>query len=96
MRSTTDHDAGYALSWTTNANESNLYHRTEEDTVDRATWPDRPIAGPDGAPVRVQHSGRRHRSQAPLQEGMYLPDFENPMDANRDNVYEVNITVEDS
>ena len=23
----------------------NLYHRTEEDIVDRATWPD-PIAGP--------------------------------------------------
>ena len=24
---------------------------------------------------------------------MYQPDFENPMDANRDNVYEVTVTV---
>ena len=77
------------------AGNPNLYHRTEEDTVDRATWPDRPIAGPDGRlfeySIPADGIGRRLHFK-----NMYLPDFENPMDANRDNLYEVTITVEDT
>ncbi len=70
----------------------NLYKRSEEDLVDRAIWPE-PIAGPDGAlfeySIPADGIGRRlHFKEA--------PDFENPLDANRDNVYEVTITVEDS
>ena len=70
----------------------NLYKRSEEDLVDRAIWPE-PIAGPDGAlfeySIPADGIGRRlHFKEA--------PDFENPMDANRDNVYEVTVTVEDS
>ena len=71
----------------------NLYKRTEEDLVDRAIWPE-PIAGPDGAlfeySIPADGIGRRlHFKNA------NLPDFENPMDANRDNVYELTITVRD-
>ena len=70
----------------------NLYKRSEEDLVDRAIWPE-PIAGPDGAlfeySIPADGIGRRlHFKEA--------PDFENPLDANRDNVYEVTITVQDS
>ena len=70
----------------------NLYKRSEEDLVDRAIWPE-PIAGPDGAlfeySIPADGIGRRlHFKEA--------PDFESPMDANRDNVYEVSVTVEDS
>ena len=71
----------------------NLYKRTEEDLVDRAIWPE-PIAGPDGGlfeySIPADGIGRRlHFKNA------NRPDFENPMDANRDNVYEVTITVRD-
>ena len=70
----------------------NLYKRSEEDLVDRAIWPE-PIAGPDGAlfeySIPADGIGRRlHFKEA--------PDFENPMDANTDNVYEVTVTVRDS
>ena len=71
----------------------NLYKRTEEDLVDRAIWPE-PIAGPDGAlfeySIPADGIGRRLHFKIANR-----PDFENPMDANRDNVYELTITVRD-
>ena len=71
----------------------NLYKRTEEDLVDRAIWPE-PIAGPDGAlfeySIPADGIGRRLHFKIANR-----PDFENPMDANRDNVYEVTVTVRD-
>ena len=71
----------------------NLYKRTEEDLVDRAIWPE-PIVGPDGRffeySIPADGIGRRLHFK-----NEYLPDFEDPMDENRDNVYEVTITVRD-
>ena len=67
---------------------------TEEDFVDFTTWPE-PIGGPDGAlfeysvPREAQGIARRLHFKS-------APDFENPMDANRDNVYEVSINVVDT
>ena len=70
----------------------NLYHRYEDDNVDSATWS---ISGPDRR--LFEHStpgdgiGRRlHFKKA------NLPDYENPQDANRDNVYEVTIVATDN
>ena len=80
----------------TNGSTGNLYQRTEQDLVDSTSWPE-PIGGADGAlfeysvPADAQGIGRRlHFKQA------HLPDFETPMDANRDNVYEVTINVVDT
>ena len=74
------------------ASSPNLYHRTEEDIVDRATWP-APIAGPDGHLFEYSTPdngiGRRLHFMSP-------PNYEDPQDANRDNVYEVTIRVVDS
>ena len=79
-----------------NGNMENLYKRTEQDLVDSTEWPE-PIGGPDGhlfeysTPHDAEGIGRRlHFKTA------NLPDFENPMDANRDNVYEVTIVVVDT
>ena len=73
------------------ATTDNLYHREEEDVVDRAIWPE-PIAGPDGGlfeySVPEDGIGRRLHFKS-------KPDFENPMDADGDNVYVVRITVRD-
>ena len=70
----------------------NLYHRSEEDAVDRAIWPE-PIAGPDGAlfeySVPNDGIGRRLHFITP-------PNYEDPMDADGDNVYEVTIKVTDT
>jgi hypothetical protein len=79
---------------TLNGNMYNLYKRTEEDLVDSTSWPE-PIGGPDGAlfeysvPADAEGIGRRLHFKS-------APDFENPMDANRDNVYEVTINVVDT
>ena len=74
-----------------NANDENLYHRDEEDIVDRAIWPE-PIAGDDGHlfeySVPDDGIGRRLHFKSP-------PNYEDPMDADRDNVYEVTIVVRD-
>ena len=72
----------------------NLYHRSDEDRVDRGIWPE-PLAGPDGRlfeySIPDDGIGRRlHFKKA------NLPDYENPMDANRDNVYEVTVVVRDN
>ena len=70
----------------------NLYHRDEDDNVDSATWS---ISGADWR--LFEHStpgdgiGRRlHFKKA------NLPDYEDPQDANRDNVYEVTIVATDN
>ena len=74
--------------------DDNLFHREEEDLVDFTTWPE-PIGGPDGAlfeysvPAQAQGISRRIHFKA-------APDFENPQDANRDNVYEVSLNVVDT
>ncbi len=72
----------------------NLYHRDDEDRVDRGVWPE-PIAGPDGALFEYSTPddgiGRRLHFKK-----TNLPDYENPRDANRDNVYEVTVTVRDN
>ena len=90
---------GYELTDTPQARtiistDSNLYHRDEEDRVDRGEWPE-PIAGPDGSLFEYSTPeggiGRRL-----LFKKTNLPDYENPGDANRDNVYEVTVTVRDN
>ncbi len=77
---------------TASTTTDNLYHRSEQDVVDRAIWPE-PIAGPDGALFEYSTPedgiGRRLHFKS-------APDFENPLDADGDNVYEVTITVNDA
>ena len=72
----------------------NLYHRSEEDTIDRAIWPD-PIGGPDGHLFEYSTPedgiGRRIHFKIENQ-----PDYESPQDANTDNVYELTVRVVDS
>ena len=72
----------------------NLYHRADEDRVDRGIWPE-PLAGPDGSlfEYKVPDDGIGRRL---LFKKINLPDYENPMDANRDNVYEVTIVLRDN
>ena len=72
----------------------NLYHRRDEDRVDRGVWPE-PIAGPDGFlfEYKIPDDGIGRRL---LFKKANLPDYENPMDANRDNVYEVTIVLQDT
>ena len=67
--------------------DPNLYRRLDHDRVDSGRWS---IGGLDGShfeystPVGEQDIGRRlHFKKA------NLPDYEDPMDDNRDNVYEV-------
>ena len=72
----------------------NLYHRSDEDRVDRGIWPE-PLAGPDGHlfeySIPDDGIGRRlHFKKA------NPPDYETPMDANQDNVYEVTVVVQDN
>ena len=76
------------------ATNPNLYHRDDEDRVDRGIWPE-PIAGSDGHlfeySIPTDGIGRRlHFKKA------NLPDYENPMDDNKDNVYEVTVIVRDN
>ena len=78
---------------TENGSDENLYHRTEEDRVDLPRWPDQPIPGADGTlfeySVPDNGIGRRlHFKEA--------PNYEDPKDADGDNVYEVMVTVFDS
>ena len=72
----------------------NLYHRSDEDRVDRGIWPE-PLAGPDGRLFEyvVPEDGIGRRL---LFKKANLPDYENPQDANRDNVYEVTIVLRDN
>ena len=72
----------------------NLYHRSDEDRVDRGIWPE-PLGGSDGRlfEYKVPDDGIGRRL---LFKEANLPDYENPQDANRDNVYEVTIVLQDS
>ena len=74
--------------------DPNLYRRLDHDRVDSGRWS---IGGLDGShfeystPVGEQDIGRRlHFKKA------NLPDYEDPMDDNRDNVYEVTVIVQDN
>lgn len=75
-----------------NSTSTNVYRRMEEDAVDRATWPE-PIAGPDGAlfeySVHTDGISRRLHFITP-------PNYEEPMDADGDNVYEIVIRAVDT
>ena len=68
-----------------NSTDTNVYRRSEEDVVDRATWPE-PIAGPDGHlfEYSVHSDGISRRLHF-----IDAPNYEEPMDADGDNVYEV-------
>ena len=70
----------------------NLFKRVENDAVDRAIWPE-PIGGADGAlfEYSIPEDGIGRRLHF-----ISVPDFEDPKDADGDNVYEVTIMVEDS
>ena len=74
--------------------DPNLYHRSDQDRVDRGIWPE-PIAGSDGHLFEYSTPddgiGRRLHFKK-----TNLPDYENPMDHNRDNVYEVTVIVRDN
>ena len=74
--------------------DPNLYRRLDHDRVDSGRWS---IGGDDGhlfeysTPVGEEDIGRRlHFKKTDL------PDYENPMDDNRDNVYEVTVIVQDN
>ncbi len=90
---------GYELTGTPQARTikstgPNLYHRDDEDRVDRGEWAE-PIAGPDGSlfEYSTPEDGIGRRLHFKKKK---LPDYENPGDANRDNVYEVTVTVRDN
>ena len=76
------------------ATAPNLYRRLDYDRVDSGKWS---IGGLDGShfeystPVGEQDIGRRLHFKK-----TNLPDYENPMDDNRDNVYEVTVIVRDN
>ena len=74
------------------AGNPNLYQRSDVDANDVATWPE-PISGPDGRLFEYSTPGnsigRRLHFKNP-------PDFESPLDANKDNVYEVAVRVVDT
>ena len=87
-------DGATATMQTLIATNPNLYRRLDDDRVDSGRWS---ISGSDGShfeystPVGEQDIGRRlHFKKA------NLPDYENPMDDNRDNVYEVTVIVQDN
>ena len=63
------------------------------DANDVTSWPE-PIAGPDGH--LFEYSTPTDNSIARRLHFKSPPDFENPMDANRDNVYEVTVRVVDT
>ena len=60
----------------------NLYHRTEEDILDRAFWPE-PLAGPDGHLFEYSTPGNGIGRRIHFIDA---PNYEDPQDANRDNV----------
>ena len=90
LGSTEDSDGN--ITENSETNTTNVYRRNEEDAVDRATWPE-PIAGPDGDlfeySVHTDGISRRLHFITP-------PNYEDPMDADGDNVYEVVIRAVDT
>ena len=83
LGNTADDDGSVTL----NATTANLYRAVEEDRDNVVTW-STPIAGPDGALFEYStgDGGRRLHFISP-------PDFEDPGDADGDNVYEVTLVV---
>ena len=71
----------------------NLYQRMDVDANDVTSWPE-PIAGPDGH--LFEYSTPTDNSIARRLHFKSPPDFENPMDTNEDNVYEVTVRVVDT
>ena len=74
-----------------NANDQNYYKKSDEDPVDSHEWPNNPIPGPDG----------QWFEYSTAEDGVRLhfidrPDYEDPNDANGDNVYEVCVTAVDN
>ena len=69
----------------------NVYRVTDDDAVEAHTWPT-PIAGPDGAlfeySIAGSAYGRRLHFRSP-------PDYENPKDADGDNVYQLTVRAVD-
>ena len=86
--------AGDATEQTLIATAPNLYRRLDYDRVDSGRWS---IGGLDGShfeystPIGEQDIGRRLHFKK-----TNLPDYEMPMDDNRDNVYEVTLIVQDN
>ena len=76
-----------------NANKQNYYKKYDEDPVDSHDWPDNLIPGPDGQWFEYSTPddgiSRRLHFITP-------PDYENPKDQYRDNVYEVCVTAIDN
>ena len=73
------------------ANDQNYYKKSDEDPVDSHEWPNNPIPGPDG----------QWFEYSTAEDGVRLhfidpPDYEDPNDANGDNVYEVCVTAVDN
>ena len=72
------------------ANTENYYRKSDEDPVDSHTWT---LVGPDGAlfeySTPTDGISRRLHFKAP-------PDYEDPKDQNRDNVYEVWVRATDN
>ena len=75
-------------------NANNLYRRVDHDRVDSGRWS---IGGVDGShfeystPVGEEDIGRRLHFKKTDR-----PNYEMPMDDNRDNVYEVTVIVQDN
>ena len=78
---------------TENANKQNYYKKEDEDPVDSHDWPDNLIPGDDGQWFEYSTPddgiSRRLHFITP-------PDYEDPKDQNRDNVYEVCVTAIDN
>ena len=88
LGSTEDEDGNI----TENSTITNVYRRSEEDAVDRAIWPE-PIAGDDGHlfEYSVHTDGISRRLHF-----IDAPNYEDPMDVDGDNVYEVTIKATDT
>ena len=78
---------------TENANKQNYYKKEDEDPVDSHDWPDNLIPGPDGQwfEYSTPDDGISRRLHF-----IMPPDYEDPKDQNRDNVYEVCVTAIDN
>ena len=78
---------------TENANKQNYYKKEDEDPVDSHDWPDNLIPGPDGQwfEYSTPDDGISRRLHF-----IMPPDYEDPKDENRDNVYEVCVTAIDN
>ena len=80
----------YTVTESADDNTENFYMVSDEDPVDSHTWT---LAGPDGALFEFSSTGEA------ISRRMHFidpPDYENPKDQNRDNVYEVWVRATDN